>query len=161
MTPTQSPVGPIEQLKAMFAREMERPVDLTEFKGGEWWQLLDSEAEVFELELADMPALVAAWHLYEAVADMSHTEFHGTPLCIEVRAALPYIELGRTDVLQWEIFARLFGIGGRKARAWFYKFEFSMTRSELDSWNDDDMPMPRAPVMSPLHWPEFWQAPRG
>ena len=64
-------------------------------------------------------------------------------------------------IAQWEIFARLFGIGGRKARAWFYKFEFSMTRSGLDSWNDDDMPMPRAPVMSPLHWPEFWQAPRG
>jgi len=161
MTPTPSPADAIKQLKAMFAREMKRPVDLTEFRGGEWWQLLDSEAEVFQLELADMPALVAAWDMFEAIADITHNDLHNSPLCIEARTALPYIEQGRTDALQWEMFARLFGIRGRTARAWFYKFQFSMARGGLDSWNDDDMPMPRAPVMSPVYRPQLSDWPRG
>ncbi len=133
----------IEQMKAHFAKALAKPVDLASYEGFEWWQLDPAEGFIFGLDVADMPALVTAWDLFEAVADIAHTEFHNTPLCIEVRAALPFVKQGQLDAIQWEQFARVLGIRGRTARAWFYKFLFAEERDGGHSFTDDDMPMPR------------------
>jgi len=144
----------ITKLKEHFDKAISKPVDLDIYLGDDWWQVSPAEAEVFGLELEDVPPLVEAWQLYEAIADILCSDFHASPLCIEARAALPFIEPRVTDERQWIRFAALLGIPSAKAFAWYYKFHFDMEDGGVIERDDDHVPMPRAAVLpKPTHPP--------
>jgi hypothetical protein len=103
-------VDAIIKLKEHFDKALSKPVDLDTYVGNDWWQISPAEAEVFGLELEDVPPLVEAWQLYEAIADILCSDFWNSPLCIEARAALPFIENRVTAEGQWIRFAALLGI---------------------------------------------------
>lgn len=138
----------IIRLKDHFDQALTKPVDLDDYVGDEWWQLSAAQAEVFGLELDDVPPLVSAWVLYESVANIAAHDFSASPLCVEVRAALAYIEQGVIDLGHWLRFAALLGIRDKKAFAWFYKAAFEIEGSwAAPPRPDDDLPMPRAAVL--------------
>lgn len=145
----------IIKLKDHFDRALSKHVDLVDYIGNEWWQLTPAQAEVFGLEPEDMPPLVLAWVLYESVANVASHDFNGSPLCVDVRVALAYVEQGVIDPSQWLPFAGLLGIREKKAYAWFYKATFEIEWSwAAPPRLDDDMPMPRAAILpKPTHPP--------
>lgn len=138
----------VEQLKNRFQAKLAEPVDLARYDGHEWWQLHQAEAYVFSLDLFDIPPLVAAWELYDAISGAADNAFSDDPLCAQARIALASIippeQPDSYQRQQWIKFAALFGIRGRKANAWFHKFMFTLDREGVMIWSDDDMPMPRA-----------------
>lgn len=138
----------IEQLKSRLLAKLAKPVDLDAYGGREWWQLHPAEVYVFSLDLADLPALNAAWELYEAITGAADNAFCDDPLCAQARIDLAsIIPPEPSDPYQcepWIKFAALFGIRGRTANAWFHKFMFTLDRDGVMIWADDDMPMPRA-----------------
>jgi hypothetical protein len=136
----------VEELKRRFTDELAAIRSLHDYAGDDWWQLSAAEAEVFGLELDDMPALVSAWAMYEAVADIAYPEFPGAALCQRLRAELPFIQPRVSDLRAWEKFAALLGIRGAKAYAWFFKYDFGQENTWIISRPDDDLPMPRAAV---------------
>lgn len=92
--------------------------------------------------------LELAWALYEAVAHVAAHDFSGSPLCLEAREALPYVEQGVIDPGQWLPFSALLGIREKKAFAWLYKTTFEIETSWAAAPRpDDDLPMPRAAVL--------------
>lgn len=143
----------VVKLKEHFGMVLAAPVDLDGYMGDAWWQLTPAQAEVFGLELDDMPALVGAWVLYESIADVASHAFARSALCVELRVALPSIERGVIDPAQWREFASLLGIREKKAFAWFYKAAFEIEQSwAAPIREDDDTPMPRAAFLrSPTH----------
>lgn len=142
----------IVKLKDHFDKALSKPIELEAYVGNDWWQISAAEAEVFRLELEDVPPLVEAWQLYEAIADILYSDFHGSSLCAESRAELPFIERLVCDPMQWQRFAGLLGIRGEKAFAWFYKVHFGQEGTWVIVRDDDDMPMPRAATLpKPTH----------
>lgn len=146
----------IIKLKDHFDRALSKRVDLETYSGNEWWQISPAQAEVFGLDLEDVPPLVEAWQLYEAIADVLYNDFHASALCAEAREALPFIERLACDPTQWQRFAALLGIRGEKAFAWFYKFHFGQEGTWVIRRDDDDLPMPRAALLpKPTHPPVY------
>lgn len=136
----------IDELKAHFAADLAAIHSLKSYEGDDWWQLTPAEAEVFGLELADMPALVSAWAMYEAIADIAYPEFPGAELCQRARVELGYIEPRNSDCAAWETFAASLGIRHGKAFAWFFKHHFGMENTWVIERPDDHVSMPRANI---------------
>lgn len=133
----------VDELQILFKRRLVTSRALETYRGRDWWQLSDAQAEVFGIELEDMPALVLAWELYEAVADIAHNDFHRTELAQALRSELPWVEARTSAPDAWTRFAGLLGIRSGRAFQWFWKYHFEHENTWVVSRPDDDLPMPR------------------
>lgn len=121
--------------KARIEYEITEPYDLNRYRGWDWWQLSDEEAEVFHLALEDMPALVEVHQLYYDVIDITSTieEERAESL----RAELPWLTKDSVVLGDWLRFAKLFDISNRSASAFWSKYEYWEVRQGLVRFTDE------------------------
>lgn len=109
--------------------------------GHEWFNLSSAEAEVFNLELDDLPSLVAVWCAYEAVlsvCDMIEISDDLREAFFREQAWLdPYRSGPTIDVGSFQKFAALFGVPYRKSHAWFGKYDFYTVRAGIACFADE------------------------
>lgn len=131
-----------DDLQAHVNTALMRGIHIEDFRGGDWWQLDEAEDHVFGLELAAMPLLVEVWSLFEAIADVAHNDFWGTPLCDAAMRALPFIKPRHLELEAWVRFAGMLCIPSRAAFAWYWKHHFWDERARLITRFDDDIALP-------------------
>ncbi len=128
------------QIQEWIAREREEYLAQgpERFSGPEYAYLLEAEEVIFDLDLHDIKNILPTFDVFEAIAGRSHNEFYGTPLCIEARKAFPWISKGQVRELEWQRFAKLFGITNRKAHCFFWKVSFWELRKGLVVFTDEE-----------------------
>lgn len=117
--------------------------------GHDWHFLSPAEAEVFRLELHDLPSLVTVWTAYETVLEICDMLDVPADIAAGVRAEHPWLEERRAstviDVVDFQKFAKLFGVPYRKSQAWYAKHDFWCTRNGITRFADEP---PAAPAPS-------------
>jgi hypothetical protein len=102
------------------------------YRGHDWFQLSDAQAEVFGIDPARWPRMLVAWQLYEACLDIVLPRDHelDEALIEEERARRPELYTGRMMV--YENFRTLamdtVGLTEVEARAVYVKQEFGGRR---------------------------------
>lgn len=132
-------------LQAHLRAALDPGLPLDRYSGPDWFQLTPAESEVFGLTLDELPALVAAFEMFEGIAAIADNDFAGTPLCTKAQSGLAFIRPGTRDLGAWTRFAGLLGIPSRLAFAWFWKHQFWLERQGLVSRFDDDIAFPASP----------------
>lgn len=87
---------------ASMTKALSKPVDLDDYAGDEWWQLSPAQAEVFGLELEDIPSLdrmmrsrparenlLAAMHSFCLVLGLLSASHHARADALSTRRQLP------------------------------------------------------------------------
>lgn len=133
-------------LQTHFRAALDPGLPLDRYSGPDWFQLTRAESEVFGLALDELPALVAAFEMFQAIADIAHNDFARTPLCATAQSGLGFIQPGACDLGAWSRFAGLLGIPSRLAFAWFGKHQFWLERQGLITRFDDDIAFPASPA---------------
>ena len=132
-------------LQAYLRAALDPDLPPDRYCGPDWFQLTPAESEVFGLTLDELPALVAAFEMFEGIAAIADNHFAGTPLCAKAQSGLAFIRPGTRDLGAWTRFAGLLGIPSRLAFAWFWKHQFWLERQGLVSRFDDDIAFPASP----------------
>jgi len=124
--------------------------------GHDWFNLTRAEADVFGLELHDLPSLVAVWTAYEAVLDISNVLAVPPDVAAGVLAEHPWLaarasaggSLATICMEDFQNFAKLFGVPFRKSHAWYTKHEYDGIRARLITFKDEYSPQrPHAPQL--------------
>lgn len=132
----------VEQIHSLIRRDIESGTkNYAVSHGYDWFNLTAAEAEVFELELHDLPSLVAVWCAYEAVLAVCDM----MPISEELRAQFlteqPWLADSQkgaiVDAVEFQRFAKLFGVSYRKAAAWYAKNNFWLTRTGITYFADE------------------------
>ena len=121
----------IHHLSELINAEITRRIDdpSLSFRGRDWYQLTDAEAEVFELDHDEMPRLMSVYLAYEEIVDMTMGAFPiEDPLKQDVLAALPWLTPDTRCEIEFERFARLFQVSSRQAHGFFWKVYFWQKR---------------------------------
>jgi hypothetical protein len=116
--------------------------------GHDWFNLTPAEAEVFGLDLHDMASLVAVWTAYEEVLRIISPVLN-IPEDIAAGVRAEHSWLAETfnpdittpsviDTVQFQKFAKLFGVPFRKSAAWWSKHQFWYVRSGVTRYVDDE-----------------------
>lgn len=105
------------------------------YRGSDWWQVTESESEIFGLLPAAMPRLSGVYMLYccaiEIVFEISDERVR------KIREELPWLSSGITNESEWMRFAELFGVSNREAHAYFCKYSFWEDRAGLATYPDE------------------------
>ena len=138
-----------QKLHDIIRRDIETGAHTYAFAHGrDWFNLSPAEAEVFGLELHDLPSLVAVWTAYEAVLEICDMLDVPADIAAGVRAEHPWLEERRAstviDVVDFQKFSKLFGVPYRKSQAWYAKHDFWCTRSGITRFADEPQAAPAA-----------------
>ena len=111
--------------------------DYDRYRGGDWHRLSQSEEDVFELTLEQMPILVAVYNAYEGVVSICYNDIYGEKqLCTAVREELELTE-GLSSLNEFQKFAKLFDVPYRLAHAFYYKHDFWLARCGILRFSDE------------------------
>lgn len=116
--------NPIDRLRAAIETKISHDLEagLNRFRGRDWSQLTDAEAEVFELTIDDMPRLVTVFVAYEDIIGMRESAFPiDHTLRADVLAALPWLTPDTRSDVEFRRFAELFDVPPDKAYAISWK----------------------------------------
>ena len=117
-------------------RFLAKPLDIGRYQGYEWWQLSDQEANIFQIPLADMPALVEVHQLYYDAINITATI--SSDRAEELRQELFWLTKDTVDLGEWLRFAKLFDIQFRSANAFHSKYEYWEIRQGLVHYADEE-----------------------
>lgn len=105
---------------------------------GTWYSDLSrEEIEVFTIERARFPAMVALFEAYEAVKNICDMETYAPDLCAAMRDALDLQDNGRLSVEEMQALGQVVGVTYREAFAMFYKVHFTEIRSGQIRYKDE------------------------
>lgn len=131
-----------EKIQALIIRDIETgPHGYAEHYGYDWFNLTPEEEAIFQLELSDLPSLVAVWCAYEAALGICDMMDIPEPVRAAFFEEQPFIAesaaISRIDSLEFAKFAKLFGVPLRKSYAWYAKHEFWTVRAGITYYDDE------------------------
>lgn len=124
-------------LHEAFQRDVTRKVN---YEGSDWYQITPEELKVFGLSMRSMPWVVTAHRYYEEILDLTDTDLLPPEVMAVIRQDLAErigMEAGVLDQVEFQKFAKLFGISNRTAHAWFVRHEFWCVRRGITQYQDE------------------------
>ena len=110
----------------------EASVDQRSQEGHDWFQLMQSEEEVFDIETARWARMMAAWECYEGLIDIVEPQKFDKATIAAERKKWPKLKLHVSDVSTFTDFAvARAGLTTQEAWAVFYKVLFWQIRNGL------------------------------
>lgn len=134
-------VDAVAILRGLIAQTaLKMPVE--RYLGYDWYQLADQEADVFGIDPADMPMMVATYEAFETfhgITSGAHFDMHHQVEIDAAKAARPDLAaMNPYEHLSWRDFAAVFSIlSNRQAWQWWAKYDAYMVREGIMRFADE------------------------
>lgn len=103
--------------------------------GNEMSAITPEEIKVFDISMADYPAMVALYEAYEAILDICDMGTYDKELCVAMREAMGFPKT--VSVEEFQALGQVLGVSYRNAAAMYHKVAFGYVRAGLTTYRDE------------------------